>query len=294
MGSRSTRIRVSWRTAGCIGLIIGLVLGGCSAYKSGKQAAPECRETHELLNATLWVQTSPEYEMTCREIYRLAEIQLDEATSDNGWTAAIEQTGNFRHLPPAVIVDVDETVLDNSPFEARMITEKKEYNKPMWNAWVAEAAAREIPGAAEFIQRALEEGVEVFFVTNRSHENEEHTVRNLRDRFGPIVTAEHVLSKGGQEGWGDSKASRRAHVAATHRILLLLGDDYNDFADLGAGSPEERTRDARRHIDYWGTKWILLPNPMYGHWEQALYGYDRKAPDAVKLESKYEGLDTKP
>jgi 5'-nucleotidase (lipoprotein e(P4) family) len=286
------RERSCFNTLGYIWLTIGLVLSGCSALKSGDTSKQDSRQSHALLNSVLWVQTSPEYEFVCREVFRLAEIRLDEAIPDGGWTAALEQTEAYEDLPPAVILDVDETVLDNSPFEARLITEGREYNKPMWDEWVVEAGAQEIPGAAEFVQHALGEGVEVFFVTNRSYANEEHTLRNLRDRFGPIVTAENVLSKDERADWAADKTSRRAYVARTHRVLLLIGDDFNDFAYLGTAGPEERTGAARKYQDRWGSKWILLPNPMYGHWEQALYGYDRDLDDAVKLDLKYRALDT--
>ena len=269
------------------------VLAGCAGQGAGTGAGTVCRETHEQLNCVLWVQTSPEYELACRESYRLAGLMLDEAIYDLQWTALDEGQAQGS-LPPAVILDVDETVLDNSPFEARLVLKERDYNLEMWDKWVAEAAARDIPGAREFIQHATEEGVEVFFVTNRSHRNEDHTVRNLRDRFGPMITGDEVLTKDERPEWTGDKGTRRAHVGRTHRVLLLIGDDFNDFVYLGNVSPEERVIAARKYLDYWGEKWILLPNPMYGHWEQALYDYDRELGDAMKLNSKYSHLDTKP
>lgn len=275
----------------CVGLTTGMLLCGCSGLRTGCGNRQDCRRTHELLNAALWVQTAAEHEAACREIFRLAGMRLDEALADESWTAALEQEGAYEALPPAVIVDVDETVLGNSAFEARLALAEMEYNQPMWDAWVAEAKARELPGAQEFIRHAFDRGVEVFFVTNRSHTNEEHTVRNLRDRFGPAISAEQVLNKDEQIDWISNKASRRVHVAKTHRILLLVGDDFNDFAYLGKASPERRVEVARQYSEYWGVKWILLPNPLYGSWEQALYGYDRDMEDEKKLDLKYQRLD---
>jgi acid phosphatase len=247
-------------------------------------------EPHEQLHSVLWARTSPEYELACREIFGLAKLRLDEAMSDPQWTASREQGEHYRELPPAVILDVDETVLDNSPFEARLILAGREYNQSMWDAWVVDAEAPAIAGAGEFIDHARDRGVKVFFVTNRGHRTEEHTVQNLRDSFGQAITAENVLTKGEEADWTSDKTSRRAYVAATHRILLLIGDDFNDFAYLGETSPEIRRERARQYSDYWGTKWIILPNPMYGTWEQALYGYDRDLDRAAKLDLKRGAL----
>jgi 5'-nucleotidase (lipoprotein e(P4) family) len=252
------------------------------------------RETHELLNAVLWVQTAVEYDFACREIYRLARLNLDEAMSDPGWTAALEQTGDYESLPPAVILDVDETTLDNTAFEAMLIRETEEYDKPLWYAWAREERAVPVPGALEFLQYAIDKGVSIFFVTNRDSAIEEPTVRNLQEEFGGWVTPENVLTRGEMDGWTSDKSSRRAFVAEGHRVLLLIGDDYNDFADLGESPPEERLTAARAHSDYWGTRWIILPNPMYGTWEQALYGYRRNLPDRMKLEAKYDRLLLQP
>ena len=276
-----------------VAVLAAALLAGCAAQGTDVGTATMGRETHEQLNCVLWVQTSPEYEIACRNSYELATLMLDEALYGLQWTALAEGQASGT-LPPAVILDVDETVLDNSPFEARLVLKEREYNKEMWNKWIAEAAARDIPGAKEFIQHAIEEGVEVFFVTNRGHHNEDYTVRNLRDRFGPMITGEEVLTKDEQPDWTGDKTSRRTYIGSTHRVLLLIGDNFNDFVYLGEGSPEERVIAARKYLGYWGEKWIMLPNPMYGDWEQALYGYDRTMGDAMKLNSKYNHLDTKP
>ena len=270
--------------------IVAAALAGCAVQPTVSGHSEMAEETHELLNAVLWVQTSAEYEFACRQTYRLAERNLDEAMSDPGWTAALEQTGDYGNLPPAVILDSDETVLDNTAFEAMLIEEVEEYNTPLWYAWAEDEAAGAVPGSREFLQHAWEAGVEVFFVTNRDHAIEEPTVRNLQALFGPRVTSENVLTRGEREDWISDKSSRRAYVAAGHRVLLLIGDDYNDFTDLGELPPEERTAAARQYSDHWGTKWIMLPNPMYGGWEQSLYGHDRDLPRPGKLKAKYGHL----
>jgi 5'-nucleotidase (lipoprotein e(P4) family) len=288
---------LSQRQSCVIAIVVGLSVGmltGCAGRKVAPQPQQAAGAAHELLNAVLWVQTSAEYEFTCRQIYRLAERNLDQALADHDWTAALEQTGDYGDLPPAVILDADETVMDNSAFEAMLIEKTEEYNKPLWYAWAEEERAGPVPGATEFLEYARERGVEVFFVTNRDYAIEEPTVRNLRDLFGPGVTAANVLSRGEAEGWTSDKSSRRAYVAAGYRILLLIGDDYNDFVFLGEPPLDERNEAARQYSDYWGTKWIMLPNPMYGSWEQALYGYDRNLPRGEKLKAAYDRLETAP
>ena len=105
------------------------------------QACATARETwrHERLYSTLWLQTSTEYYAIATQTYRAATEKLALALSDPSWTAATEQTGDFGGLPPAVVLDVDETVLDNSPYEARNIRTDSHYEPKSWAAWCGEA-----------------------------------------------------------------------------------------------------------------------------------------------------------
>jgi 5'-nucleotidase (lipoprotein e(P4) family) len=191
-----------------------------------------------------------------------------------------------------VIVDIDETMLDNSPCEARFILGNISFNPKMWGVWVDEARAGEIPGAREFVQYASDRGVRVFFVTNRNARSEAATVENLRAVFGQAVGPEDVLCKYEQEEWKSDKSSRRSYLAASHRIVLLIGDDFGDFAYLGEVPAKERVAAGERYSAYWGTKWVILPNAMYGSWEEALYGHDSSLPDSTKLDRKYKALST--
>lgn len=280
---------ITWIATGIA--LIAVLLTGCASDAPHTDRTAAAPEAHEKLDAILWVSTSPEYEATCREIFALAEVRLDEALADPAWTASLEQSSDYGELPPAVILDVDETVLDNSPFEARLVIEGKEYGEPMWSNWIAEEAAPAIPGARDFIKLALERGVEVFFVTNRKHDTEEHTVNNLVEHLGSKITGDKVLTRYEIDDWTSDKTSRRSYVASTHRVLLLVGDNLNDFVYMGDIPHEERVENARLYSEYWGEKWIILPNPMYGGWEQALYGsdWDLERVDRIKL--KRESLD---
>src|ERR1051326_4687767 len=70
------------------------------------------------LNATLWTQRSVEFKGNAMTVYALGKVRLDEALADKKWTAApVEQKGDYQNLPPAVVLDLDETVLDNSAYQ---------------------------------------------------------------------------------------------------------------------------------------------------------------------------------
>ncbi|HVL68146.1 MAG TPA: HAD family acid phosphatase [Vicinamibacterales bacterium] len=245
---------------------------------------------HENLNAVVWMQTAVEFEATALQAYRLAEIQMEAALKDPSWTAAIEQTANASTLPPAVIVDVDETVLDNSFYQARMIRDRTEYSAATWDPWVEEARATPIPGALEFTRQAAAKGVTVFYVTNRTANLEEATRRNLAALGFPLPqTPDVVLTRGERPEWqASAKGPRRAHVARDYRILLLIGDDLGDFVVDPSGTPAERHARTAPQADWWGRRWIMLPNPTYGSWERAIVGNAKDPIAARRAALKYE------
>lgn len=233
------------------------------------------------VDATLWTQVSAEYRGASVQAYRLARLRLEEALADSSWTAAREQEEPYRSKPPAVILDVDETVLDNSPYQARLVRLAETYGSDTWAAWVREARAPAVPGALAFTRFARERGVRVFYVTNRDADLEEPTRRNLERLGFPMPdTLDVLLTEGERPGWNGTKVARREHVAEGHRILLLVGDNLGDFTDepqpgrwvreeavvrpRGRPAPEPRVGDPR-----WGRRWIVVPNPVYGSWEDA-------------------------
>jgi len=247
------------------------------------------------LNATAWVQSSVEYRASALQAWRLAAVSLPRALKDKKWTAALEQSGKFGKLPPAIIVDIDETVLDNSPGQARFLLEGNgRYTRDVWMRWTAERRSRAVPGAKEFLQAANAKGVTVFYVTNRGVHEEADTRANLETEGFPVKAVaggigDTLLMAGEKPEWTSDKSVRRALLAKQYRILMLCGDDLNDF--FAARIPlEQRAAKAREHESWWGDRWIMLPNPMYGSWEDALFGFDRTLDPATVQRKKLEGL----
>lgn len=248
---------------------------------------------HNGLDATLWMQTSAEFQATTLQTFRLASWRLEQALEDRQWTAALEQdTTKMAGLPTAIIVDVDETILDNSRFQARLITEGLIYEPTTWDRWVRQSAAPALAGAREFLQHADRMGVTIFYVTNRGAEHEPATRRNLEREQMPIDSSQDVVLMQGENGWTSDKTTRRQAIAESHRVLLLLGDDLNDFVS-GAKkpTPEPRRELADRHRAMWGTKWFLFANPSYGSWEASLHGMSSGLSETEKQRLKRRHLN---
>ncbi|MGH7566057.1 MAG: 5'-nucleotidase, lipoprotein e(P4) family [Gemmatimonadota bacterium] len=283
-------------------LTLVLVAGACAGQRTAPRVEPPppppappsvtTPAEHPTLFSTLWQQTSAEYRATALQAYAAARAVLPHALADSAWTAAVEQEGApFSELPPAVVLDVDETVLDNSPQQARVILEGRSFDPEEWGAWVNEAQAPPVPGAVEFLAFADSLGVEVFYVTNRDQPLEAATRRNLEAVGLPVdPSLDTVLSRGEREGWTSDKTSRRESIAERYRIVLVVGDDFNDF--VAARLPRaERDRLVERYRDRWGDRWIMLPNPTYGSWEGALYGEDGNLTAEERARLRLEALD---
>jgi 5'-nucleotidase (lipoprotein e(P4) family) len=227
------------------------------------------------------MQSAIEYEATALQAYRLAQLQIDAALDDPRWSALAEPGAGPAALTPAVILDIDETVLDNSYYQARLIRDDTTFAaNPTWEAWCLEARATAIPGAVEFTRYAASRGVTVFYVSNRTAAVEQATRANLQALGFPLDgRVDTVLVRGERPEWQASgKGPRRSHVAASHRVVMLVGDDLGDFVDDASGSPEARREASARYQKWWGERWIMLPNPAYGSWERAAGG---AAPGAV-------------
>jgi 5'-nucleotidase (lipoprotein e(P4) family) len=244
------------------------------------------------LNSVLWAGTAVEHDAAALQAYHQARLMLDRALRDHNWTAATEQKGiAFRSLPPAVIMDIDETILDNSPFEARLVAKGIGYDATLWQDWVAEGKAKPIPGAMEFARYAQARGVTVFYVTNREAAQKPATESNLFKAGFPLRNGVDTLyCRGERPDWGSDKTTRRAEIAAHYRILLLFGDDLGDFISGANTSVANRRVLSKPFQENWGVKWFVLPNAMYGWWQTALYD-SVASPDEQEMQRlKYEAL----
>lgn len=277
--------KVGWMSKfrAAVAVVILTLLPSCSAD----------HHPHEKVYGTLWIQTSAEYRMIAEQSYILARDKLDAGLGDSAWTAAIEQQSEYSQLPPAVILDVDETVLDNSPFQARLAKEGTDFDVGMWEDWVREVRASPVPGAVEFVAYARSKGVAVFYVTNRWHGSEKETMINLGQLGFPLDDQfDAILCRGEEGDWGIDKSSRRRAIAEKYRILLLIGDDLNDFVSGARVTPNERVELSEEYHEYWGEKWIVLPNPVSGSWERALYAHEYDLSDSQRLEMQDMMLET--
>lgn len=251
------------------------------------------RDTHERMHSVLWVQTSPEYQMACQSVFAMAGMQLNAALDDPFWTAAAEQTGDYSQLPPAAVFDIDETVLDNSPLQARLVAGRVDYDHSWWQTWVAEGQADALPGAVQFVKLLKARGVRPIFVSNRSAQFKQQTFENLKKALDyPDMSPSQVMLKGERPDWTSDKTTRRELVCKEYRIIFLFGDVYDDFIELGHVSAQQRMTEALKHQEQWGKRWFLLPNPTYGNWERSLYDFS-SAPDPAILKSKFDALKTK-
>lgn len=209
-----------------------------------------------LLLSVLWYQTSAEMQAMYYQGYYIAKVSL------------MEKLGNSdKAKPKAVIMDIDETILDNSPVEAFQAIKNVPFSDSVWNMWVKQCSAKPLPGALEFILFAESKGVEVFYVSNRKSPGEFFpTLMNLKNNGFPFADSVHLVLKTSSS----SKEERRKSIAASYDILLFIGDNLSDFdtafdkrdEDLGFGAVKERMKD-------FGSRFIVMPNPMYGPWVNA-------------------------
>ena len=271
------------RLKGLIGALTLLaLLPGCG----GRQAP-----AYTQLDGTLWMQQSAEYWAIATQTYAAARQRLDEALADPQWSAALEQTGDYGQLPPAIILDVDDTVLESTTYTAQRLQAGDTYTYETWKTYMLEHGSRPVPGALEFIRYAASKGVLIFYVTNNRQELTQAVGASLRAHGFPVAEGDdNVLTRTDAR----DKAPRRKMVTDGHRVLLLLGDDGNDFAtDLGYGTRAERADAARKYADRWGRSWFVLPNPMYGSWVSALYSGDAPEGNDATVRAKLNSLDIK-
>ncbi|MDQ2702247.1 MAG: acid phosphatase [Pseudomonadota bacterium] len=280
-----------------ISFLSAALLAGCVSVATHGDPSAALPPPNDDLNATVWFQTSVERDLVFRQIYGAAGAHLDDALADKSWDALPkgDRSNDPAGLPPAIIVDVDETVLDNSPEQVRQIVDNKAFNDEDWNAWVQQASARPLPGAVEFLTAAAEKGVTVFYISNREAAQAAATVANLRSAGFPIADASQFLGKGtrveGCAGTGSAKDCRRQRVGREYRVLMQFGDQLGDLVHTSDNTPSGRQAAIAPYLAWVGERWWVLPNPMYGSWEPALFGNDWSLSPGQQRAAKEAALD---
>lgn len=251
-------MKMKWLLTG--GLIIGLF-----ACKTTQPVAEKTTATTLIPGgpawAALWQQQSGEYKALCLQAYQLAALRLDQYLATKG------------NKPLAVVTDIDETVLDNSPYSVHQALAGKSYDDKSWMEWTAKAAADTVPGAPAFFKYAASKGVKVFYITNRVESERAVTLQNLQRYQFPDADDQHLMLKATTSG----KEPRRQEVLQQYEIVMLFGDNLGDFAAIFDKKPaDERNAAALQSAASFGSRFIVLPNPMYGDWEGALYNFQYK------------------
>ncbi|MEM9401347.1 MAG: HAD family acid phosphatase [Pseudomonadota bacterium] len=254
-------------------LLISSGLTGCAAVSD-----PPAIPRHDNTDAVIWLQSSSEYAALTTGLYVSATAALDRIAADG------DPSGM------AIVLDVDETVLDNSPYQGQLILDDDRYRSETWDPWLALRDAVEVPGVVEFIQAAQTRGFHIAFITNRTCQARpttqdrcpqiEDTRVNL-EAVG-IDTSKTTLFLRGQQPpqaclallteaeqpsgvWSTSdKTSRRACVEQERDIVMLFGDQMGDFTEAHGSDGRSSAAAFDKH---WGRTWFMLPNPTYGGWK---------------------------
>jgi acid phosphatase len=270
-----------------------LALGAVTIALATGVARAQDPQPSDMLLATLWTQRSVEYKGNALTVYALGRLRLDQALADRKWTAApVEQKGEFATLPPAVVLDVDETVLDNSLYQVWMMKNGKTFSTKTWNEFCDAQVSRAIPGAVEFTRYAESKGVKVFYITNRGVEVEKSTRENMAKLGFPMGgNVDTFLMQKEKPDWGSAKGTRRAVIAKDYRILLGFGDNFGDFDDRYRTSEAERLKAFDENKERWGREWLMIANPTYGSFDTVVYGNDFKKPLEEQRKAKWDVLE---
>lgn len=211
--------------------------------------------------ALSWIQNSAEFKALSYQAFNIAKLRWDMD----------KQSGK-----KAIIVDVDETIIDNSPFNGGLIGKDYGYNDTRWKEWADDESATAIPGAVAFINHVVKTGGDVFYITNRKSMPEKNmdlkdvTMKNLKALGFPQIDEKHMMLRTGSS----KKQDRRDSVTKMgYKIVLLMGDNLADFDEVFDGDTmSSRDKATVANEAKFGDKFIVLPNPIYGAWEGAVYG----------------------
>jgi 5'-nucleotidase (lipoprotein e(P4) family) len=267
------------------GFVLGAILSAYFVTPSGAQQAVQPIPNFDYqIGAILYQQKAAEYRALTYQAFNLAQFRLD-ADLDKKNVKRLPKAE--RKMPRAIIVDIDETVLDNSPANAYGVKNGTGFNIKDWYAWGEMRKAKAVPGAVDFLNYAVSKGVKIFYVSNRDEVQKQATIDNLTNAGFKDVSAANVMLRQKDS----TKEPRRLEIAAKYRIVMLMGDNLDDFSNVfERKSVIDRFAETDKARELWGKRFIVLPNAMYGTWESAVYGYERLS-EAQKAETRARALE---
>jgi 5'-nucleotidase (lipoprotein e(P4) family) len=199
-----------------------------------------------------YMRDSEEYAAIARQTYRLAGEAVTRSNPSGAWV---------------VVLDVDETTLDNSTYQVERAVYGLPFEITSWNAWIERRQAPAVPGVVDFVGLVHRAGGRVAWITDRSAAVTEATRTNLRQ--AGLWTDDDRLCA--QKNAQHTKAQRRAEVLSgagecswsgqSMRVVAFVGDQVTDFPAAAEKIPDTGTDEA------FGRTCFLLPNSMYGGWE---------------------------
>lgn len=230
------------------------------------QTLPQNISLNGKLFSSLYMQRSAEYRALCLQSYNIAHFRIENYKAST-------------KMPKAIITDIDETILDNSPYAVHQAYKGLEYESASWYEWTGMSAADTMPGAATLLKYAASQNVEIYYVSNREEKERTATLKNLQRFNLPNADDAHFFPKVN----GSSKEERRLNIMKTHEVILLMGDNLADFSNLFDHKTEtERETNTDLSVGDFGKRFIVFPNPNYGDWESSLYQYNYKLTQAQK------------
>ncbi len=269
-----------------LGLVAGIAVSNFFAPVSVAQEATQtpAADVEYQLAAILYTQKAAEYRALAYQAFNLARLRLD-ADLDKKNVKKLPKAE--RKMPRSIVVDIDETVLDNSPAQAYAYKNRLGFNLKDWYAWGDMKKAKAVPGAVEFLNYAVSKGVKIFYISNRDEVQKQATIDNLKSVGFTDISAENVMLRTKESG----KDARRDSVSGKFRIVMLMGDNLDDFTSaFEKKAVEARSAETDKAKEEFGKKFIVLPNAMYGTWENAIYEYQRLT-EAQKAEKRANLLE---
>ncbi len=253
-----------------------------STAQQGMQTQTKTADNEYQIGAILFMQKAAEYRALCYQAYNWGKRTLDD---DDKTKKKLPKAQ--KKMPRAVVVDIDETVLDNSPAQASNAKNRLPFDLKNWYAWGEMRKAKAIPGAVDFANYAKRKGVRIFYVSNRDEVQKAATIDNLKNAGFPDVSDENVVLRQKES----TKEPRRTAIAEKYRIVILMGDNLNDLSNVYENKTvADRFAEVETAKELYGNKFIVLPNAMYGEWESAIYRDDKtiKATNAEKRANALE------